>query len=150
MADRLKAIWSGFEGRTSRRLSGRGVDGLAIPARDAGDRAFGPLGGADAAATVEAPARAALAALRLELAAKAEDRARSRKRARSDGDAAPVRDEHDLEAAAPEGDPTAELRAGLHATDLRVRRRDLDYAAWNAADARRQLAGKRKKFFGLF
>ncbi|MHA7872507.1 MAG: hypothetical protein ACX939_09180, partial [Hyphococcus sp.] len=66
MADRLKEIWSGFEETTTRNLTGRGVENIAVPHRhdyQAEDVALLPE-------AFEAPAHAAFTALREELARK--------------------------------------------------------------------------------
>lgn len=151
MVERLKQIWSGFETKTTRRLTGRGVDNIVVPHRQ-------DWRAEDAAALAEGlqpPAEAAFAALKARLAA-AEPR--SERRRRRKGRAAPAEfaaPPPPLSAgAADEGAPEAarDLIRGLRATEARLRRRESDYVAVMSGEAGRALESlkKRKKFLGLF
>ena len=157
MTDRLKQIWSGFEGQTTRRLTGRGVDNIAVPHRQdwqADDLEHLPQ-------NFDAPSHAAFEALKASLAAKEKKSAKRRPRrgetaelaappARSslDGDLKPVRD----------------LIRGLRSTEDRIARSDFDYSEHLAANPQRKRglfggkrvfgavndSGRKKRFFGLF
>lgn len=137
MTDRLKQIWSGFEGATTRRLTGRGVDNIVMPSRRAGESA--PI-------DVEAPSEAAFAALkdRLSAAGRKAERAASRRGERSAYDGA----RGDEAAAA-----VSDLLKGLAATEARTARRaTADYVSHVSSDpkAAAKLFAPRKKFLGLF
>ncbi|MFZ5617360.1 MAG: hypothetical protein ACOZAA_08580 [Pseudomonadota bacterium] len=150
MPERLKQIWGGFERVTMRNLSGRGIDNIEVPNRrefQAHDEEFLPK-------NFSAPADAAFAALKHRLSG-AEQRAlkKEERRAKAAGRSfaappAPLSAEA-AEASAPES--VRDLIRGLHATEMRVERRDIDYMAYAAANP--QATPKlrvRKKFFGLF
>ena len=153
MSDRLRQIWSGFESQTTRRLTGRGVEGIATPPRHdwAADISEAPEG-------IAAPAQAAFAALEHRLT-KAERRAQARelrRRAKSGEDAsfhgddappAPLSAE-----AALDGAPAAvaDLIRGLKATEARVERSSDTYAARLAAAGGKLQKPGRKKFLGIF
>ncbi|MBB5517708.1 hypothetical protein [Amphiplicatus metriothermophilus] len=152
MVERLKQIWSGFEAKTTRRLTGRGVDNIVVPHR----QDWRAEEAAKLAEGLRPPAEAAFAALKARLAA-AEQRA-ERKRRRK-GRPAPA----EFAAAPPpplsaeaadEGAPEAarDLIRGLRATEARLRRRESDYVAVMSGEAGRALESlkKRKKFLGLF
>lgn len=135
MVERLKQIWGGFEQTTSRKLTGRGVEGIVLPPRPA-ERAA--QGATPKEAGVAAPAEAAFAALRAELDAHGRKYA---KRLRG-GDAEPkaATDVSDAPEAA------RDLMRGLASTEARVGR------AFKAYDASMHAAPDRKKrrIFGLF
>lgn len=141
MTDRLKQIWSGFEGATTRRLTGRGVDNIVMPSRRAGESA--PI-------DVEAPSEAAFAALkdRLSAAGRKAERAASRRGERSAYDGAVQGARGDEAAAA-----VSDLLKGLAATEARTARRaTADYVSHVSSDpkAAAKLFAPRKKFLGLF
>lgn len=149
MSERLKQIWSGFEKTTTRRLTGRGVDNILVPSRTdwrAEERA-------SLAPEAILPAEAAFSALKHRLTA-AEQRVvkREERRAKAAGRSFTSAAPDPLEAAkaAPEG--VRDLMMGLKATEARIERRDIDYAAWAAANPKSapKLAPPRKKIFGLF
>ncbi len=152
MSDRLKAIWGGFENRTSRELSGRGVDKIIVPRRENERRDYAPLAEDANLAEDLAPAKAAMSELRTRLAASAAERSKSKRMRRSEPAEAAfdAADLQDLEADFGAGDPTAELRAGLASTERRVRRRELSYTEHRTKFAQSELSRKRKKFLGLF
>jgi hypothetical protein len=148
MNERLKQIWSGFEKTTTRRLTGRGVDNILVPSRTdwrAEERA-------SLAPDAILPAEAAFAALKHRLTASERRAARKEeRRARAEGrslTAAP--DPADAAKAAPES--VKDLMLGLKATEARVARRDIDYAAYLAANPKGapKLSARRKKIFGVF
>jgi len=150
MAERLKQIWGGFERVTERSLTGRGVENIDVPNRrdfQAQDDAFLPK-------NFSAPADAAFAALKHRLSA-AEQRTirKEERRARAGGRSfaappAPLSGDA-TETAAP--DSVRDLIRGLHATEMRVRRGDADYAAFAAANPKATPRLKsRKKIFGIF
>ncbi|MEO1310329.1 MAG: hypothetical protein AAFV51_05085 [Pseudomonadota bacterium] len=147
MNERLKAIWGGFEQRTSRELSGRGVDNIVVEHRRREDAASPAPDAPDLA-----PAKAAMAELRTRLAAVEAERRASRKKRRREDEAAfaDPTDLEDLEAEFSEDDPTAALRAGLAATDQRIRRREASYVEHRTQYAAGELRKKRKKFLGMF
>ncbi|MEZ5896193.1 MAG: hypothetical protein R3C51_07300 [Parvularculaceae bacterium] len=148
MSDRLKQIWSGFEGATTRRLTGRGIDNIEVPHRELNGRENDFL-----PENFTAPADAAFAALKHRLSA-AEQRAlkrqaKKRRRGETQGyDAPPA----PLSSGSPqEGAPEAvrDLIRGLKATQMRVYRDDVDYAAWLAENPK-AAPRARKKIFGIF
>ncbi|MGE0408569.1 MAG: hypothetical protein AB7P23_04805 [Amphiplicatus sp.] len=125
MVERLKQIWSGFEGVTARRLTGRGVDNIVAPQRAHDASAPAP---ADFA-----PAAAAFEALKARLAASA----KKPKRGVSRLDTTPPETSF-----APETDAARDLVRGLKATEARLARSDRLYSETAPA-----LPVKRKKFF---
>jgi hypothetical protein len=148
MTERLKQIWAGFEKTTTRRLSGRGVDTIAVPARTdwrAEERA-------SLAPDAAMPAEIAFAALKRRLSAHEQRAARkAERRARADGaslSSAP--DPIEAASAAPDG--VRDLMIGLKATDARTVRRDIDYTAYLASNPKGapKLAAPKKKIFGIF
>ncbi|MEO0878478.1 MAG: hypothetical protein AAFY22_02080 [Pseudomonadota bacterium] len=139
MTERLKQIWSGFEGVTTRRLTNRDIDGIDVPRR------------LDEAADSEAllsedfagPAAAAFEALKSELSAKAKKAQRKSAKnaaAADDGDAPG----HDWSAAPA---PVRDMIRGLKSTEARVRRSDSDYVSHLQAGGALK---KKKRFFGIF
>ncbi|MEM9169805.1 MAG: hypothetical protein AAGC56_09130 [Pseudomonadota bacterium] len=157
MTDRLRQIWSGFEGVTTRRLTGGGVDNIERPLRRETVRLNGAAPGPVLPEGVSPPAAAAFEALKTRLAA-AEARGKGGPRRRapaggerlgeggegSDGDVARL----SAEGAPPEA--KAMLR-GMRATEDRTLRTGGDYLTRMQASADRDLkAARRKKRFGLF
>lgn len=154
MTERLKQIWSGFEAETTRRLTGRGVDNIAVPHRQdwqADDLAHLPDG-------FDAPAEAAFAALKASLA---EKETKSAKRRPRRGETAELAAPTAQTALSGDLKPVRDLIRGLRATEDRVARSDYDYADYLAAMPARKkgLFGRtkaaapktpRKKFLGLF
>ena len=150
MAERLKQIWGGFERVTQRSLTGRGVDNIEIPNRralQAHDEEFLPK-------QFSAPADAAFAALKHRLSA-GEQRAlkKEERRARAAGrgfSAPPAPLSADAaEASAPEA--VRDLIRGLKSTEMRTERREVDYAAFAAANPKATPKLKtRRKIFGIF
>lgn len=138
--ERLKQIWAGFEGTTSRNLTGRGVDNIAPPRRvdyAAEDEEFLPE-------DFHGPAETAFAALRETLAEQEKKFSRNR---------APEHVPHPEDMlTAPASFSDDELITGLRATALRTERAEYDYASYLATDeGRRSLKRyKKKKRFGLF
>lgn len=140
MDERLKQIWSGFEEVTTRRLTGRGVDNIAVPHRTdyvAEDIDFLPE-------EFTAPAEAAFSALREELGRKEKKFGRKKKQT-SNMSAA----EADGQTQNFNGD---DLLKGLRATALRTERPERDYQAFlSSAEGKATYKKlKRKKRFGLF
>ncbi|MFQ5563419.1 MAG: hypothetical protein ACE5FO_07605 [Parvularculaceae bacterium] len=142
MTERLKQIWAGFEGKTERRLTGRGVDNIAVPHRRdwrAEDAQFLPE-------NFEAPAAKAFEALKHRLA-ETEAAQSKKRRKRADYHVAPEPEATDT------GFPALEnLIRGLKATESRTERRDIDYVRFMSTNAGRELESlkKRKKFLGIF
>ena len=137
MDERLKQIWSGFEEVTTRRLTGRGVDNIAVPHRT-------DYAAEDASFLTEeftAPAEAAFSALREELGRKEKKFGRKKKSAREDATEAMSQSYN--------GD---ELLRGLRATALRTERPERDYQAFLSSAEGKAVykKNKRKKRFGLF
>jgi hypothetical protein len=148
MSDRLKQIWSGFEGATTRHLTGRGIENIEVPHREFNSREEDFL-----PENFTPPADAAFAALKHRLSA-AEQRAikrasRKRRRGETQEFSAPPAP---LSPGSPQdGAPEAvrDLIRGLRATEMRIHRSDVDYGAW-LADNPGAAPRARKKFFGLF
>lgn len=145
MSERLKQIWSAYEAKTTRRLTGRGVDNIVAPGR-ANAGAPMPL-----PADYVAPAQAAFAALKKELAG------REKASARPDNSGAGSRTSlgrsfGDSFGEIGEDEPIAAMLRGLASTERRVDRPPLDYATFAADNADRKLRslGARKKFLGIF
>ena len=127
MSDRLKQIWTGFERRTARHLTGNGIDNINVPSRRewrAEDVKFLPD-------DFEAPADRAFAALRYKLAeANAKHRGRSRRNALGDGlreDSAYGPSLRSREPHVGAGDPRQAMLASMRETDFRVLRREINY-----------------------
>ena len=149
MAERLKQIWSGFEGVTTRRLTGGGVENIVPPSHRAYDPSAETLKGAG---TDQSPADIAAAELRARLTAHADknDARKGRRAHKLD------RDQNDF--AADESnrrsiqDPVSDVLKGMAATEMRILRPQMDYGKFLAANAGRKLASvsKRKKFLGIF
>jgi hypothetical protein len=120
MADgRLKQIWAGFEGVTSRRLTNRAVDHIVVPSRADwrdDDAAFLPR-------NFEAPAHVAFEAFKKRLSEKARHAERKDKRALRDSDTKLS----EIAYAAPESDAARDLIRALKATEMRTRRMTADY-----------------------
>ena len=140
MADRLKQIWGGFEGATTRRLVGGGVDNIHVPERrerSASDTQFLP-------ANFSPPAEAAFAALKAQLSRHEKKQAKNASRTgASYAPPAPL-----SPGAEDEGAPEAarDLIRGLRATEARVARSFSDYGQTPAGGEKRG----RKKLFGIF
>jgi len=151
MTERLKQIWSGFEGETERRLTGRGVDSIIVPNRaqlHGEEEAFLPR-------DFVSPASIAFEALKSKLTTKAR-RADARRKRRgearglaSEPPPAPLSSDASVDNV-PEG--AIQLIRGLRATEARIERSDNDYLYYLSTDEGRAFAGarKRKKFFGIF
>jgi hypothetical protein len=153
MTERLKEIWSGFEGVTSRHLSGRGVDNIVVPHRQdwqADDAQFLPE-------NYPAPSYAAFEKLKSRLAEKGK---KAEKRARRRGETAEMAD-----LAPPPADPAfngelkpvRDLIRGLMATEARVARSEWDYTDYLSSQPQKKRLfgsargpGARKKFLGIF
>ncbi|MBT8473239.1 MAG: hypothetical protein HKN14_06940 [Marinicaulis sp.] len=143
MAERLKQIWAGFEETTSRRLAGKGVDNIVVPARvdyAAWDDAFLPE-------EFEAPSDRAFDALRSQFSAKGRRKNRRKKNAPDE-----ALQEKGLGAPSEKTFSDDELIAGLRATAMRTERRYSDYEMFLETDEGKQALkkNKRKKRFGLF
>jgi hypothetical protein len=149
MPERLKQIWSGFEGVTTRRLTGGGIENIIPPSH----RAYDPSEGMPKeTATQPSPADVAAAELRARLTAHTEKvDARARRRGRKAD-----RDEIDFvdndRNRRSQQDPVSDVLKGMAATEMRTMRPDADFGKFLAANAGRKLAsvGKRKKFLGVF
>ncbi len=155
MTDHLKTIWKNFEGATSRRLTGSGVDNIHVPSRQdlaAEAEQFLPE-------NFETPATAAFAALKERLAESERHRAkrlkgeakeagrRTRGEYRQDFPDEPPPAPLSAEAyslASEDGapNPAMEMMKGLHATQMRVDRADSDYVRFLAMEEER--TGHRK------
>lgn len=128
MAERLKQIWTGFAGATTRRLTGEGVDNIAAPSRHG--EAVRPAGLPDGEAI--APAAAAFEALRHRLSASEARAARKaarqagRRSAADEAPPAPLTSD-----ASPDGAPEGarDLIRGLKATEARTLLAGADYQA---------------------
>lgn len=149
MSGRLKQIWSGFEGVTSRRLTGGGVERIETRSRRDYDAA---TEAPDALQASPAPAEAAFAALRHRLSAaeqrQAQREAKAARKAGSDrslaAPPAPLSPQMPADAA-PEA--VQDLVRGLRATSFRTDRSYADYPA--LAQSKPARLG-RKKIFGIF
>lgn len=155
MADgRLKQIWAGFEGVTTRRLTNRTVEHIVVPSRADWrdeDAAFLPR-------NFEAPSMAAFEALKQRLSEKARHADRKEKKAFGDSDTKLP----DVAYAAPESDAARDLIRALKATEARTRRTEANYVdalekpkkgffgGKPAAPKTKADARGRKKWFGLF
>ncbi|MEQ1931434.1 MAG: hypothetical protein ABL957_13025 [Parvularculaceae bacterium] len=122
---RLKQIWAGFEGVTTRRLTNRAVEHIVVPSRAnsrsewrAEDAAFLPK-------NFEAPAETAFQALKQRLSEKARRADRREKKSLGEHDTRLP----DVAYAAPESDAARDLIRALKATEMRTRRTDADYGA---------------------
>ncbi len=125
MVERLKEIWSGFSGVTTRRLTGRGVDNIVMPHREHHD--------ADAApASAPEPAAMAFEALKSRLAAP-----KKSAKGRGDEDTSPP-----PPALAPESAAARDLIRGLKSTEARLARSDRLYGDVTPLPERRSLFGK--------
>ncbi len=145
MSEKLKQIWSGFEAKTERRLTGRGVENIAAPSRH---QASDPLS-AQLPADYQAPAEAAFSALRAQLAAAEKGASRSKGRRPTAGYNGERAARGSKIEQAPDG--VAEMLYGLAATEKRVERSAIDYRQFLAANADKKLKSlKKKKFLGLF
>jgi hypothetical protein len=133
MVERLKQIWGGFAGATERRLTGRGVDNIAVPHREfARDEASLPE-------RLPAPATAAFDALKSRLAV-------AKKSGKNEAPAG-----IDTEAAfGTDAAPARDLVRGLRSTEARLLRSDRLYG--DGVPARRGLfsGGNAKKRFIFF
>jgi len=144
MDERLKQIWSGFEATTTRALTGRGIDNIAVPHRvdfAAQDTQFLPE-------DFEAPSTAAFSALREELAHKEKKFGRKKKFSEASFRAA----EEGSDAMASRQFNGDELIKGLKATAMRTERSERDYQSFLASDEGKAAfkKHKKKKRFGLF
>lgn len=140
MVERLKQIWSGFETTTTRKLTGRGVEGIVLPQR-AAERAP-QVAPAPEKAGVEAPAEAAFAALRGQLEASRKRFGKKAKMGLIDDE--PVSSGLDADFAdAPEA--ARDLIKGLAATEARISR---DFKLYDVSMM--SAAPKKKKLFGIF
>lgn len=141
MTERLKQIWGGFEEKTTRNLTGRGIDAIPVPSRADWRAEPAPLPDG-----VPDPAAAAFAALKLRLAAQ------ERKAGKSRRGSAPA-DAPDF-AMAGEAEAARDLVKGLQATGARLERPLYFYEdALSSADRKKlSRAGtkRRRKFLGLF
>lgn len=144
MTDRLKQIWSGFEQATTRNLTGRGVDNIAVPPRTD----YSPKDANFLPDDYSAPAAAAFSALRENLSKKEKLFAGKKNKA----DAALPSEAEDFVAATAFSASGDDLIRGLRATAMRVERPEIDYAAF--IESREGKAHykkhKRKKLFGIF
>jgi len=146
MTDRLKQIWSGFEGVTERHLTGRGVENILRPER----RDYSADTSSAIPEGVDAPAQAAFETLKTRLASqeyKAEKKKRGRKGRKAETKSFNV--DTDI-ASAPES--ARDMLIGLKATEDRTQRSNASYVSVMSSEAGRELDSlkKRKKFLGIF
>ena len=143
MSERLKQIWSGFSGATTRNLTGRGVDNILVPHRTD----YSPADAAFLPENFSTPATAAFSALRENLAKKEKKFA-----AKKHKDAPLPSEAEDFVAATAFSASGDDLIRGLRATAMRVERPELDYAAFlESREGRAHFKKhKRKKRFGIF
>ena len=140
MTERLKQIWSGFEGVTTRNLTGSGVDNIVVPSRvdyQAEDQSFLPE-------TFNAPAHAAFAELHSTLT---DNKKRfGRKKKEQAEQAEPV------EVSASVSFGPEDLFQGLEATAWRVERTEMNYQHFLSSGGAKALEtlGKKKKRFIFF
>lgn len=155
-SERLKAIWAGFEARTSRALTNHAIDHIVTPARTdwkAEHQGLLPHGFA-------APSAAAFQALRARIVEKGR---KAERRAGRPGRAAAAESDTALPevAYAPESEAARDLVRAVRATEFRTRRPKFDYADAAAAPKAKGRATKpraeakgagapRRKFLGLF
>ena len=148
MSDKLRQIWSGFEAKTTRRLTGRGIENIVAPHRSDEDRLSEQFLPKD----FTPPSEAAFSALRLQLSTMEKEVERSKarrgggRRARQTFDASRQSGAHDA------GEAAIDLLMGLEATERRVERSTMSYGQFLASNAGGKLSEskKRKKFLGLF
>lgn len=153
MTERLKEIWSGFAGATTRKLSGGGVDTIVVPHRQdwqAEDEQFLPE-------NYPAPSYTAFEKLKARLAEKgkkAEKRARRRGETAAMADLAPPPENPAFNG---ELKPVRDLIRGLMATEARIARSEFDYTDYLSAQPQKKRlfggrgpGGARKKFLGIF
>ncbi len=136
MSERLKQIWTGFSGSTTRNLTGRGIDNILVPHRTD----YSPVDAAHLPENFSTPASAAFSALR--------DKKFSGKKPKD----APLPSEaEDFVAATAFSASGDDLIRGLRATAMRVERPELDYAAFlESREGRAHFKKhKRKKIFGI-
>ena len=155
MTDRLKQIWSGFEGVTTRRLVSGGVENIDVPNRHEFSNDEQPT----LPPEFHAPSAAALDALKTRLlaaekAAKAPRRTKGKKRPLHDGASFSASDHQHGGAMSFEGAPpeTKAMLRGLKSTQDRTERPHMLYSADMAKRASAELDSlkKRKKFLGIF
>ena len=148
--DRLKQIWQGFESRTTRKLTGSGVDNIPRPQIEEMERHRSLLETAHKAASVpmpdglEEPSKAAFDALRSRLTS-FDQKGRPEKKQYTPA-AEPA-----VSMTAAETLHTEQLLRDLKVTENLTSRRELDYMGYAAKmQAERDSRRKRKKFLGLF
>jgi hypothetical protein len=148
VSGRLKQIWSGFEGVTTRHLTGGGVDRIETRSRRDYDASISaPV----ADHSVPSPAETAFAALRHRLSAAEQRQARREEKASRKSGAramaappAPLSPQMPADAA-PEA--VQDLVRGLRATSFRT---DRSYADYPALAQSKSAGTGRKKIFGIF
>ncbi|MEM1396182.1 MAG: hypothetical protein AAGH38_01890 [Pseudomonadota bacterium] len=140
MSEKLKAIWSSYEGRTSRRLTGNGVDNIAAPSRSEDwEQEIG--------SDIPSAAEAAFTALRSTLA----DQSRNQSRQSNRHDRSVGRNDATSMGGAADEEPIAGLLRGLASTERRTDRAPLDYSAFMASNAGQKLKSvkRKKRFLGI-
>jgi len=120
MSERLKQIWSGFEGTTTRNLTGRGIENIPVPPRTDYTSMDKDLVPED----FSTPASAAFASLHESLKKKEKKFAGAQKDAALPSEADNFVDATAFSAA------SDDLIRGLRATAMRVERPELDYGAF--------------------
>ena len=166
MNDRLSQIWKGFEQRTSRRLTGSGVDNIPRPQIEEMERHRSLLEDAHRASAVPMPdgvpepSRAAFDALRERLTG-FDAKGRPEKRRTPEPDERPSAGQSYSQSFSPatarnsgaRGSgavlPGERLMADLKATENLTARRDVDYLS-HSMKAKDDQPRKRRKFLGLF
>ena len=147
--DRLQQIWKRFENRTSRHLTGSGVDNIPRPRIEEMERHRSLLESAHQAASVpmpegvEEPARAAFDALRTRLTTFDQKGRPEQRRSKLA--------EPDMASMQADVMHSEQLLRDLKVTENLTSRRELDYLSYAAKmEAERQARPRRKKFLGLF
>jgi len=160
MTERLKQIWGGFTGVTTRHLTGEGVDNIAVPHRhewQAEELQFLPE-------NYPSPSYVAFEKLKARLAVKEK---KAMKAARRHGETAELAPPPAEAAFNGELKPVKDLIRGLMSTEARVARSEYDYADFLADQPQKKrglfsaktakapkpvksAGGARKKFLGLF
>ena len=144
--DRLGQIWGKFEGKTSRHLTGKGIDNIPRPELDGEHRRKDIITYAHEVTSrplpkgVEDPAKVAMAALRGRLTSY-DGKTRKRKTKKS---AEPELTTPDFSIV------DEQLFRDLAATEKRITRREGDYKKWLVDQEANGKGRKRRKFFGIF
>ncbi len=137
--DRMTQIWGKFEGKTDRRLTGKGIDNIPRPDFSDANRRRDIVSYSTEIANrpmpegVEDPAQAAFRTLKTRLASY-DAKGRKRNQAPLDAPAAAKLDQ--------------QLFRDLAATEQRIARRDGDYDTWYADQKAKGRGGRKGGIFG--